>query len=315
MPPGSCKKDTSRLRVFFGPVCKALELRPPGPQIHGPGVKPCFDKYAGRHVQARLLEQVTPEMINRFLSERVQEDGWSARTVNHTRQILHRLFAYATKHLGFRAPDRRYPNPAAAVERRPEPAPEIRFPSLQQVAGQLEALEGDRATRAAVAIYIYAGLRRVEALWLTREDVDLPKRLIRVRAKTVSAERWQPKTRRNRVVPISTDLVRILLKYAPPGRSVWYAVLKNPRRECFTYSLLFPTARIIAALRSGGVGRRLRLPRLSRAERAAGPLQPHCRRSRPDTYGDQLMASALFGWAAESRCCVTLPAGFLAARP
>ena len=53
--------------------------------------------------------------------------------------------------------------------------------------------------RAMVATYIYAGLRREEALWLTGEDVDLPKRLIRVRAKTLGEQKWQPKTKRNRV--------------------------------------------------------------------------------------------------------------------
>jgi integrase len=54
------------------------------------------------------------------------------------------------------------------------------------------------------------------------DDVDLSNRLIRVQAKTVSGEFWQPKTKRNRVVPISDALNRILGNYASPTDSIWF---------------------------------------------------------------------------------------------
>ena len=73
-----------------------------------------------------------------------------------------------------------------------------------------------------VATYIYAGLRREEALWLTKEDVDFERKLIRVCAKTVEGEFWLPKTKRNRVVPISSDLLGILSAYSPATDSVWF---------------------------------------------------------------------------------------------
>jgi hypothetical protein len=53
------------------------------------------------------------------------------------RQILHKLFAYAIKHHGFRSPDRRYSNPVTCVDRLIEPAPEIRFLSFEQITEQL----------------------------------------------------------------------------------------------------------------------------------------------------------------------------------
>ncbi|MDD1677546.1 MAG: tyrosine-type recombinase/integrase [Methanomicrobiales archaeon] len=59
-------------------------------------------------------------------------------------------------------------------------------------------------------------------MWLTGEDVDLPKRLIRVRAKTVGDQQWQPKTKRNRVVPISDALYAILSEYTPPESGPWF---------------------------------------------------------------------------------------------
>jgi integrase len=63
---------------------------------------------------------------------------------------------------------------------------------------------------------IYAGLRRQELLWLTFDDLDLetgPHGIIRVRAKTIDGESWQPKTKVNRAVPISSTLRRYFDQY------------------------------------------------------------------------------------------------------
>src|SRR5204862_301809 len=46
--------------------------------------------------------------------------------------------------------------------------------------------------------------------WMTWDDVDLEKMLLRVRSKTVSGEKWMPKTKRNRVVPVSRQLLPFL---------------------------------------------------------------------------------------------------------
>ena len=73
-----------------------------------------------------------------------------------------------------------------------------------------------------VAVCIYAGLRREETTRLTPKDVDMKERLIRVQAKTIDGDSWQPKTRRNRVVPISDALLVILQEYQSPAGQVWY---------------------------------------------------------------------------------------------
>jgi integrase len=67
-----------------------------------------------------------------------------------------------------------------------------------------------------VATLIFSGLRREELLWLTPEDLDFTAGtygLIRVRAKTLDGESWQPKTKRNRAVPISSRLRLFLDKW------------------------------------------------------------------------------------------------------
>jgi integrase len=218
----SYKNDFSRLRVFFGPICESLKPGAPGTAL---GTRPTtsgHDKYADQHVKAALLEDITPEAINRFLAARTQQNGWSAKTANLMRQVLSKLFSFSIKHHGFRSRDPRYPNPVKAVDKRKEPAPQIRFLRSEEIQHQLGVLTESPVIRAMVATYIYAGLRREEALWLTQEDVDLPKRLIRVRAKTVGDQKWQPKTKRNRVVPISDALSAILSEYTPPDSGPWF---------------------------------------------------------------------------------------------
>ncbi len=218
----SYKNDISRLRVFFGPICESLKICPPGMKRGQQSAKPMKDKYADSHVKAQLLEDISPLVINRFVAERATQDDWSPKTQNLMRETLHRLFAYAIKHHGFRSRDPQYPNPAAGVDRLREPAPQIRFLGLEEIEEQLKALEEHSVIRAMVATYIYAGLRREEAIWLTPEDVDIANRLIRIRAKTIEDEKWQPKTKRNRSIPMARKLFAILSEYWPPAQSTWF---------------------------------------------------------------------------------------------
>lgn len=218
----SYKNDFSRLRTFFGPICESLKPYPSGVKRGTKTERAVHDKYKKAHVQAELLEDITPEVINQFLTDRMEFNNWKPKTVNLMRQILHKLFAYAMKHHGFRSRDRCYPNPMAGVDRIKESASQIRYLELDEIAAQLEAIADSSVIHALVATYIYAGLRREEALWLMPADVDLEQRLIRVRAKTINNEHWQPKTKRNRVVPISNQLYAILINYRWPKDSVWF---------------------------------------------------------------------------------------------
>lgn len=156
------------------------------------------------------------------MADRIKQDNWAPKTVNFLRQVLHKFFAYAIKHHGFHSRDRRYPNPVTGVDRLREPAPQIRFLSLEEIETQLRAVTESPVIHAMVAVYIYAGLRREEILWLASDDVDLETRLIQVRAKSVEDESWQPKTKRNRVVPISNDLYAILKGYTASAAATWY---------------------------------------------------------------------------------------------
>ena len=217
----SVKNDLSRLRMIFGPLTPALELAAKKDNLTGEvqGKPQEPEATVPPRVVAEYAEQINPPLINRYLDHRAAVVG--PKTLNADREILYRLFRYAIEHHGLVYPDQRLKNPVDSVRPRKLLAHDIRFLNPEQIKGQLEAVKDESALHAAVAILIYAGLRREEALWLTREDLDHRAGLIRIRAKTINGEFWQPKTGRNRAVPISIALAAILDKYKPSAAGPW----------------------------------------------------------------------------------------------
>lgn len=207
------KVDLWYLRRIFGPVCKTLEV----PELGAARKK--LD-----HLRASFIEDIRTADISAFIAKRVQEDGIAPKTANRYREIIQRVFNWAIRQRDVRVPGG--VNPAQRVERYRERASAIRFLSMAQIGEQLNALEKEPPLETMVALYIYAGLRREEALWLTVSDIDLKAGrygMIRIRAKTVLGEYWQPKTKVNRVVPVSSALRPYLDRYVPaPSAGQWY---------------------------------------------------------------------------------------------
>ena len=219
----SHKNDVFYLRTVFGPVCDALTPKSTLNHRHA-AKKPIRveDRLAGRHVHVNTLEDLTPGAIEAHITKRIKLNGISPKTANRVREVLHVMFNYAIRQHGFRSRDRRFPNPVDAVPQRKEADPQIRLLMLKQIDRQLSALADDPVIQTLVAVYIYAGLRREEALWLTHADVDLKAGMIRVCQKTVNGETRRPKTCRNRRVPISSALRRYLEAYEPPVKCAWF---------------------------------------------------------------------------------------------
>lgn len=200
----SVSSDLYYLRTTFGPLCPALDR---------PGM--AQDAKADR-IEATYLEDIRTSDVARFIAAKVASRNLAPKTANRYREILHRIFKWAMEERGINMPGGR--NPVARVNRYKEKAPEIVFLTLEQIDKQLKALEENRLLQTMVAVYIYAGLRREEALWLQLEDLDResgPNGMLRIRAKTVNGEHWQPKTKTNRVVPISRALRQYLERYEP----------------------------------------------------------------------------------------------------
>ncbi len=220
----SVQTDVYYLRTMFGDHCDALKITAlkRGPRKK---LKVKQDKRKKlRGIEARYLEEITTAQISTFLSNHVRIRGLAAKTANRYREILHRMINWAMRERDVKMPGQI--NPTSCVERYKEKAPEIRFLTLPQITEQLTVLEGKPQMQVMVAMLIYAGLRREEILWLQREDIDFEAGafgMIRVRAKTVRGQYWQPKTKKNRAIPVSSTLRAYLDTYSPrPSLGKWY---------------------------------------------------------------------------------------------
>lgn len=172
-PESSWRKDLTYLRDGFGPCCPELEV-PAG------RARKCWDlrcpddhRRRVRRIDAACFEAITTAMIADMIADRVRAKGLAPKTANRYREVMCKLFNWAMDTSRVRLPRER--NPAAKVARYRERAPEIRFLTLAQIDEQLRALEGKPVLRALVATYIYAGLRREEALRLTAETSTCPR--------------------------------------------------------------------------------------------------------------------------------------------
>ncbi|HML73897.1 MAG TPA: tyrosine-type recombinase/integrase [Anaerohalosphaeraceae bacterium] len=222
----SLQTDIYYLRSIFGDICPALKItsRKRSPRQQKKQDLKIDKRVKPKTIEAACIEDITTADITEFITAQVRSRGLAPKTANRYREILHRFFSWATKQAGVKMPGNT--NPAAEVERYKEKAPEISFLTLKQIDEQLTALKDKPQLQTMIATLIYAGLRREELLWLTLDDIDFksgPYGIIRVRAKTVNEEYWQPKTKVNRAIPISSTLRKILDSYAPrPSRGRWF---------------------------------------------------------------------------------------------
>jgi len=215
----SAQTDVYYLREAFGPICDGLKVtsRRLSPKARKrpllPGAKQDLRRRAAV-IESNCFENINTAQVSAFISGQVQQRGLAPKTANRYREILCRLFNWAMEEGGVRLPGDK--NPVSKVGRYKEHAPEIRFLTLKQIDEQLACLTDRPQLQTMVAVLIYAGLRREELLWLTHDDIDLKTGtfgMIRVRAKTIDGRSWQPKTARNRAVPISSTLRRYLDRY------------------------------------------------------------------------------------------------------
>ena len=215
----SYKNEYSRMRRIFGSVCPLLEftIRPKVSSERAP-------------IKAEYVDEVTTDKIKKFLDVRRTEEHISSTTLLRDRDILNKLFTWISEHYGY---DK---NPVKPIPRPAINAPIIRYLEKEDIDQQLHALKGDPQLRTMAAVCIFAGLRREEVVWLTHDDADLDRKMIYVRAKEIEHEYWQPKTKKNRAVPVSRRLHSILESYDTREDSLWYFPSNGNRMHADTFS-------------------------------------------------------------------------------
>ena len=90
------------------------------------------------------------------------------KTKKHHREAFHALFEFAMKYSFYIPVNFRYPNPMSALPGYHEKNKKIIFLTQPEIDHLLEILRPCPPVQIAVALMIYAGLRRAEALWLTK---------------------------------------------------------------------------------------------------------------------------------------------------
>lgn len=220
----SVKADIQYLRAIFGECCEELEYSQyrNGARYDKKPVK--VGRQAVRVIEKSCFEAINTQDIADFITGMVDAKGLEPTTANRYREVLHTLFSWAISEGRVKMPNDK--NPVTAFKKFRVHAPQIRYLNLEQIEEQLEAMEAHRLVQTVVAMYIYAGIRREEASWLTFDDVDLhagTNGMIRIRAKTIDGNMWQPKTKKNRVIPISRSLLPYLMRYKPAETDQdWY---------------------------------------------------------------------------------------------
>ena len=115
-----------------------------------------------------FVDEITPLLLLEFF----QQLTVSTVTKRHYREFFHSFFDYCLKFGFYRADNWHCPNPVAALPSYQSKNHRIVYLTQENVDAQLKALLPHPDLYIAAAIMIYAGLRRDEALWLTRDAIS-----------------------------------------------------------------------------------------------------------------------------------------------
>ena len=144
------------------------------------------------------------------------------KTKKHHRETFHNLFEFAMKYNFFTPTNFRYPNPMSALPSYYERNRRITFLTTAEVESLLSILEPFPSVRIAVALMAYGGLRRAEALWLTRSCISPDLRFFSVVNKRDDEQDIESSLKTGqRPVPIVPALKPILEKYLATLQGDW----------------------------------------------------------------------------------------------
>ncbi|MBN2138448.1 MAG: site-specific integrase [Sedimentisphaerales bacterium] len=183
-----------------------------------------FEKFIGSKF---LLSKTKPRHAEAFIAHRLSTVP-SVATVNKDIRTLKRIFNLAIEPRGYLAEGQ---NPFAKIKERKITESEIRYVTVEEYHRLGEVAE-NIWWRALFSLAYGSGLRHNEILHLTWADIDFENQRIKVSAKKDAEDilEWEPKNRRNRIVPMSDESSQLLVNIqaeAPEGHPY---VLVSPER-------------------------------------------------------------------------------------
>jgi integrase len=185
-----------------------------------------FEKFISEPI---LLSRITARHAEAFVAHRLSNVP-SIATVNKDIRTLRRIFNLAIVPRGYLTEGQ---NPFAKIKERKVTDNEIRYVTVEEYHQLMKETE-DVWWKALFSIAYGSGLRRDEILHLTWLDIDFESQLIKVVAKKSTDDilEWEPKNRKNRVVPMSDETARLLVDLqdlAPEGHP--YVFVSHERLE------------------------------------------------------------------------------------
>ena len=122
-------------------------------------------------------------------------------------------------------------NPFARIKERKTTENEIRYVEIKEYLALMDKAR-NLWWRGFISIAYGSGLRRNEILNLTWKNIDFENQLITVAAKKESQKliEWDPKSRRNRVVPMSDESAQILADLQLEAREGFPYIFVSPQR-------------------------------------------------------------------------------------
>jgi len=163
-----------------------------------------FEKFMGKSF---VVCRLKPWHAEAYIAERLSTVP-SVATVNKDIRTLRGIFNRAIAPRHYLEPGQ---NPFGPIKERRTTPNEIRYVSAQEYMALREESRTDW-WRAFLALAYGSGLRRSEILHLTWADVDFARQRVQVCAKKGTGQTlaWEPKGRRNRVVPMSSACAQLL---------------------------------------------------------------------------------------------------------
>jgi len=148
-----------------------------------------------------FLKDITLSRIEEYRTFRLK--SVAVRSVNHEVSVLVTLLRQA---IDWGELDPKY---LPKVKKLKEDAKRLRFLTKEEIQKLLsESEKFDEDMDCYIRLMLYAGLRLGEALNLRWVDIDLDKNILTIAPR----EKWKPKTRKGRIVPIPPDLLDYLVK-------------------------------------------------------------------------------------------------------